>query len=188
MPTTAKWGLRYPALSAAPNVPTDIGNLAGDLETQLSVPMVHLVQQTAQTGWTSATSTPVTFGAGSEVVDSAGMHDTSSNTSRIVIGGRLGWWQVSGIYAPATNSNATYLRSSIGFNGALVAGSTGGILVGSAAGFLAVPSGTVLVQATSASDYVELLGYQIAVSGTIGTGVSAPLIVSSLTATWLRPA
>ena len=57
-----------------------------------------------------------------------------------------------------------------------------------AGGFLAVASGTVLVQASSATDYVELLGYQLASGGTIGTAVSAPLIVSSLTATWLRPA
>lgn len=188
MPQTTKWGLRYPTLSDAPNPPLHIGNLADDLEAQLNAPIVHLVQQTAQTGWTSSTSTPVTFGAGSEVVDTFGLHDTSTNTSRITIGGKLGWWQVSGVYAPATNGNSTYLRSSIGLNGSLVAGSTGGILVGSAAGFLAVPSATVLIQATSASDYVELLGYQIAVSGTIGTGVSAPLIVSSLTAAWLRPA
>lgn len=188
MPTTSKFALRYPSLSDAPNVPQDVQNLASDVDSAMTRPMCYLVQQTAQTGWTSGTSTAVTFGAGSEVIDTDTLHDTSTNTSRVVIGKKLGWWQVSGIYTPPTNSNSTYLRASIGLNGSLIAGSTGGILVSSAAGFLAIASGTALVQATTATDYVELLGYQIASAGTIGTAVSAPLIVSSLTATWLRPA
>jgi hypothetical protein len=189
--TTAVFGLRYQVAADSPEG-DDLGkNLADDTEAALlaerQTAMCQLVQQTAQTGWTSGTSTAVTFGASSETVDTGTFHDTGSNTSRIVIGKKLGWWQVGGVYAPATNTASSYIRASIGFNGSVVAGSTGGILISGAAGFVAVSSGNILVQAVSATDYVELLGYQIAGSGTVGTGISAPLIVSSLTAVWKRP-
>jgi len=38
MPTTPKFGLRYPALTAAPNVPADLLNLATDVESLISGP------------------------------------------------------------------------------------------------------------------------------------------------------
>lgn len=45
-------------------------------------PLVHLVAQSGQS-LSDATTTAITFGSGSEEIDTHGFHDTSSNTSRI---------------------------------------------------------------------------------------------------------
>jgi hypothetical protein len=146
--------------------------------------MCHLVQTIAQTGWTSATLNAVTFGSGSEVIDTDGMHDTGSNTSRIVIGNRLGWWEISGVYVPVNQNANTNLRAVLRKNGSDINGSFSGLYVSSpGTAFVGVTTPRVLVQATSVTDYVELMGYQTAASGTIGTAVNT-YVTSSLTAVW----
>lgn len=147
-------------------------------------PFLHLVQQSAQTGWTTATDTAVTFGSGSEVIDNTSDHSTSSNTSRVLIGNTLGWYQVSGVYAAPSNTNTTTLRASIGLNGAVYDGSKTSQQLTMFSGTPSTATGTVLIEATSASDYVELLGYQTASAGTLGTGVTAD-IASSLTVIYI---
>ncbi|GAA2696566.1 hypothetical protein [Actinoplanes palleronii] len=184
MPTTTNMAFRYPALSAAPNVPLDVGNLAADVDAAWTIPKVFLVQQTAQTGWTTATNTPITFGSGSEVIDNLACHDESTNTSRVVIGKRLGWWQISGIYVPASNGATTYVRALVAKNGTVIPGGWGGQVLASATGFVGVSSAVTLVQATLATDYIELLGQQFASTGTIGTAISTTPVSSSLTAIW----
>lgn len=52
MPTTSK-GFRYPASTAAPNVPADLGNLAGDVDTYLGA----WADYTPTLGWTNTTAT-----------------------------------------------------------------------------------------------------------------------------------
>lgn len=49
MPTTSSSGLRYPASSAAPNVPVDIQNLATDLDTKVIVQVASTTARNALT-------------------------------------------------------------------------------------------------------------------------------------------
>jgi hypothetical protein len=49
LPTTSSSGLRFPASSAAPNVPVDIQNLATDLDTRVFVPVANTTARNALT-------------------------------------------------------------------------------------------------------------------------------------------
>ena len=159
---------------------------ASDVNPTIDACLCHLVQQAQQTGWTSATATAVTFGAGSEVVDTDSLHDTGSNTSRIVIGKRLGWWEVSGVYCPPSNSATTLVRAILYRNGALIPGSFAGLPFASTTALIGVATPTVEVEATAVTDYVELMGYQTAASGTIGTVGLNSYVACSLRARWVR--
>lgn len=185
--TTPKFALRYPALSDGPNAPQQLGDLATDVETAMLGGEVQLVQQVAQTGWTSSTPTAITFGAGSEVVDTGGFHDTSTNPSRITIGLKLGWWLVSGLYCPPSNNATTTVRAMIYKNGTAVPGGFGGQSLSATTALVGVPTPGVLVEATSATDYVELYGFQTAASGTLGTVINSGFVVCALNAIWQRP-
>lgn len=145
-------------------------------------PIFYAVQAVAQTGWTTSTFTAITFTT--EVLDRGAQHSTSSNTSRVVIGGTLGYYRISGTFGAAGNSAATLLRASIGLNGTRVASGMSTISPGGVASAVSVTTPTVIVQATSSSDYIELFGYVTAASGTLGTSVSADF-GSSLTVEWI---
>lgn len=155
----------------------------------VSAPICQLIQQTAQTGWTSGTPTAVTFGSGSETVDTHNAHDVSTNNSRITIGVKLGWWLVAGIYVPVAQNNTTLVRAMVAKNGTTLDGSFSGLPFNVAAppgsSLIAITTHSILVEATSASDYVELQGYQTASSGSIGTAVNS-YARCSFTATWVR--
>lgn len=180
---------------AIPTAPTwSVGEFITDVDLQAlsdylkflleTGPLVCLVQQSAQTGWTTATDTAVTFGSGSEGIDRGSTHSTSSNTSRLNIGTHLGWWEVSGVYAAPSNTATTTLRASIGLNGTVFDGSKTSQQLSSFSGTPSLATGTVYIEATDAADYVELLGFQTAASGTLGTGVTAD-IASSLRARYV---
>lgn len=152
-------------------------------------PVCHLIQPSGQTqsGWTNGAATAVTFGTGSTILDTEGAHSESTNISRVVIGKKLGWWKVSGVYCPASgNAAATQYRAVIGKNGTPIPGSFGEP-AGATTNFVGVTTPTVLVQATSSSDYVELMGVTVAGSGTIGTSTSSPYVNCSIYAEWTRP-
>lgn len=157
-----------------------------DVSAAVSPPTCWLVQQVAQTGWTSATATAITFGASSEVIDTDVLHDTASNTSRIVIGKKLGWWEISGVYCAPNSTAITALRTIIYKNGSAVVGSFGGTWNNASGAFLSAHTPTIYLEATVVTDYVELMGYQTAASGTIGTGVNS-YVASSFRATFKRP-
>lgn len=164
--------------------------LTADLLNTLVGPTLNpcicmLTQQTAQTGWASSSVNAITFGAGSEIIDSDTLHDTGTNTSRIIIGKRLGWWEVSGIYCPASNSASNSVRSMIAKNGTTIDGSFGGQVPAAVAGFIGVATASILVEATLSTDYIELQGFQTASSGTLGTAINT-YVRSSLTAKWVR--
>lgn len=145
-------------------------------------PLTQIVQGTAQTGWTSGTYTAITFT--NEDLDRDGTHSTTTNTSRIVIGGTLGWWRIGGLYASPSNAATTILRAAIALNGTRVNGSIGSMTPGGAAA-ISIATQMVMVEASAAGDYVELLGWQTAGSGTIGTSVSGGDFTSILTAEYL---
>lgn len=164
-----------------------MGRGAGQIvyEDDLKYPDIcFCVQTAAQTGWTSATYTPITFT--SEIVDSAGIHDNSSNTARFIIGNKLGWWKVNGVYVPASNNATTLKRGVLRKNGTEINGSFNGDIQSAGTAIVGQSAGTVLVEATAAADYIEICGYQTAASGTIGTAVSGSA-ASSIALEWLRP-
>lgn len=185
--TTPKYKLRYPGLSDAPNVPQDIGNLAADLEDAMLQPMCQLVQQVAQTGWTSSTNTAVTFGASSEVIDTGAFHDTATNNTRITIGLKLGWWLVSGLYCPTSNNATTTARALVAKNGTPVPGGFASQSLSATTALVGVATPAVLVEATVSTDYIELFGYQAAASGTLGTAINSGFVACALSAVWQRP-
>ena len=147
-------------------------------------PICFLVQQSAQTGWTSGTLTAIQFGGAPEVIDRDGQHDPTTNNTRVIIGKTLGWYRVSGTYVAAVNANITRLQARIELNGAAVDGSFTG--VGISGNFThGIPTGTVIVQATTSTDYVEITAAETVSSGTpIGTAVSTGAH-STLLVEWL---
>lgn len=161
---------------------------AGDLEAIADPSICHLVQQpgATQSGWTAGAATAVTFGSGSTVIDSDSIHSESSNTSRLVIGKRLGWWQISGVYVPTSNAGAsiTQVRALIYKNGSAFYGAFGGGAYSQV--FIGVETPTVLVQATSSTDYVELMGVMVGSGSPLGTTTSSPYVASSIAAVWVR--
>lgn len=80
MPTTTK-GFRYPSSTDDVRPYEDIQFLASDLDTYLTVKRCR-VYLTSAVSTSTATLTLLTFGG--ESYDTASMHSTSSNTSRII--------------------------------------------------------------------------------------------------------
>lgn len=84
-------------------------------------PVVKLVQQAAanQTALASATDQVITFGSGSEEIDTHNWHDVSSNTSRITIGtGWAGVYRVDIKIIMAFSTTITSINSCLRKNGA----------------------------------------------------------------------
>lgn len=129
----------------------------------------RLTQGTTQTGWTTGTYNSITFGT--EDFDWGTIHDPVTNSSRINIGLFLGLWEITGMYAAAVNSGASNHRVHLTLNGTAINGALGSYAF-STTGFVCVPLPPTLVVATSSSDYVELQGYMVAGSGTLGTASS----------------
>lgn len=173
MPTTPNLAFRYPALSNAPNIPQDMQNLASDVDTatfNLKAKLAtRLTQGTAQTGWTTGTYTTITFGT--EDFDWGTIHDPVTNASRINIGVKLGLWEVSGMYAAAVNNVCSNHRARMIVNGSQINGGLTSFAM-TTSGFVCIPIPTQLVLATVSTDYVEMQGYMVAGSGTLGTTVS----------------
>lgn len=191
MSSTTSRGYPYPQLTDTVDVPGDIQALAEAIDADVAdladVPLCHVVQQSGgtQSGWSSITETAVTFGAGSTVVDTLGIHSEGSNTSRLVIGMKLGWWEVSGVYVPASNGANTEPRAMLFKNGSFVVGSGAGWTIPTTTHLYGIPTPTIEIEATAGGDYIELRGYMTAGSGTLGTGY-ASYLACSLRAKWLR--
>jgi hypothetical protein len=127
-------------------------------------------QGTVQSGWTTGTYNSITFGT--EDFDWGGIHDPVTNSSRINIGLYLGLWEITGMYCAAVNANVSNHRVHLTMNGTAINGALGSYAFSGTTGFVCVPLPPTLVVATSPSDYVELQGYMVAPSGTIGTASS----------------
>lgn len=140
-------------------------------------PVFYAAQSVAQTIPTgTATFTPVTFT--SEVIDRDGQHDTAVNPSRVNIGKTLGYYEVSGCVAYAGVASTTAgetRRAGIMTNGSAIPGSDGFQIIlpvfTGTNGLISVIVPPLIVQATSASDYVEL-GAAHTNPGSVGTFVS----------------
>lgn len=81
-------------------------------------PLVRLIQQAAQSIANTPATVALTFGSGSEDIDTHAFHDVSTNTSRVTPT-IAGYYRCTATYAVAANT-ATQLLVVLGKNGALV--------------------------------------------------------------------
>jgi hypothetical protein len=129
-------------------------------------------QSTAQAGIANATFTAITFNAADDV-DTLGIHDPVTNNTRFNIGLALGWWQVHGIVAWGTTTSGIRYASAIGLNG-----SNAGILGSHNYQHAATANALntmafTFVQATTSTDYVELLArHDLGAGLTMSTSVN----------------
>ncbi len=87
-----------------------------DLADLLDPPTVRLVGQAAQS-LANGTNTALTYGAGSEEIDSHNLHDTTTNPSRILLG-KAGVWDVYISTNLASNTTVSNMSHNIVKNGA----------------------------------------------------------------------
>jgi hypothetical protein len=123
----------------------------------------------------------VTFTAitmGTDHVDTDNIHDPVTNSSRLVIGGILGWWEISGCVAyaaVASGSASETRRAGITFNGSAGPVTQGGQIIlpffTGTNGLTSIVVPPIEVQATLSTDYVEL-GAAHNNAGSINTTVS----------------
>ena len=144
-----------------------------------SRPIAYVYQNVAQSIPNANVLTAITMD--SETLDRDNQHSTSSLTSRVVIGGTLGWYRVTGTvcYATLATTPATSRRALIQFNGAPLGGYS---IIGAGQSLTGVTT-TTIVQATASTDYVELYGAQDS-AGALNTAVSGTFR-SSLLVEWI---
>lgn len=156
MPNTAR-GYTYPSSTSDTAIWLHFQDMAGDIDADVDavakIPVVRLVQQAAQTGIATGVDTVLTFGAGSEEIDTHGFHSETTNPSRITPN-KPGIYEftVKPVYAASSTiqSMNTFLRKNGGTyerSGNLKPASIG---VNQASTPL-----TVLVAANGTTDYFE---------------------------------
>jgi hypothetical protein len=132
---------------------TDVDTLADQTTGR---PLVRLVQQTAQS-LTDNTEAAITFGSGSEDIDTHGYHDTSSSNTRVTPG-LAGYYQVTGTLVMVARADYATIVARVGKNGSAQApaGRQGPNATSSARSVTA----TAMLSANGTTDYFELLGTQ----------------------------
>jgi hypothetical protein len=148
--------------------------------------LVRLVQQSSQS-LANDTDVAITFGAGSEDIDTAGWHDVATNTSRITPL-TAGYLRLTGTVWWAADTDDVSIYASIGKNGTVVQRSR--IVLPSTATASVTRSVTVTLmqQCNGSTDYFELFGRQVqAATGTLSTNVAAGGVSSVFEAEFLRP-
>lgn len=115
-------------------------------------PFCRLVQQVAQSIGTSDTA--LTFGASSENYDPFGLHDETTNNTRITFD-RAGIWLVKGTVFVASNTAITSLVATVSLTGGVIPARSK-----SKPAATAVTMSQEVVEIVSATlgEYVELLG------------------------------
>ena len=133
--------------------------LAAQLNAWEDCAVVRLVQASAQSLATNA-NTAITFGSGSEDIDTAGIHDTASNSSRITPT-VAGYYRVTGIlWLSAATFNDIQIQASIGKNGSVVTPTVRTRHQSATSTARNTQQVSVIQQADGVSDYFELIGYQ----------------------------
>ncbi len=152
--------------------PTSYADYLALYSGSLGKPIVKLVQQATQS-LPSNTVTALTFGAGSEVVDTHGFHDVSTNTSRITPT-IPGWYRWIGTVAYATDTDVIEWYANIGKNGSTVIPQNKTVLPSTATA--TSPRSiqvSVMEQANGSTDYFELRGQQLqAAAASLGTNAN----------------
>jgi hypothetical protein len=138
-----------------------------DVADAIRPPVTRLVQQAVQS-LPTGTSTPVTFGAGSEEIDTHSFHDTAVNTSRITPT-KPGRYRAVGTVNVASSAAVTVLTALIGKNGAGVQP-----FPRTKPAAVAVTTGaqaSAIVELNGTTDYVELYANQVS-GGALNTQAS----------------
>jgi hypothetical protein len=153
---------------------TQLADLLAYASSSTAKPLVRVVQQTVQS-IANSTTVALTFGAGSEEIDTDGWHDTSVNTSRITPL-KAGYVRLTGTVFFPTTTTITVLRACIGKNGTILSPykaekpSTTSQVVSAQI--------SMLQQCNGSTDYFELFALQssgAAVNTSTGAGVSSVL-------------
>lgn len=154
---------------------------AADLNAAINAIGCRATQSVAQTAWTAGTYTTVTFTAEDFDWGPSGgaLHDTSTNTSRINIGNKLGLWMVQGTIPFTQSANFNRHVAHLTLNGTAINGAINSLGLATAQ-FIVVSTPWTPVIATSASDYVEMQGLVTRSTGAdvIGTVVATELRAS----------
>nr|WP_221374413.1 hypothetical protein [Actinoplanes polyasparticus] len=161
---------------------------ASDFNTLVTLtlqrPLVRLIQQAAQSIPNTA-DTALTFGAGSEDIDTHGFHDTSSNTSRVTPT-VAGYYQLYGVVWWGNADNLISYHAGIGKNGS-VAARQRTLLVGTTAATTRSINAAAIIAANGTTDYFELFAQQgRAVSASLSTNVGGTFS-SMFECMYLRP-
>jgi hypothetical protein len=151
----------------------------------LQRPLVRLIQQAAQSIANTA-DVPLTFGAGSEDIDTHGFHDTSTNNTRITPT-VPGYYQLNGNVWWSNDGDVVSYHSAIARNGSVVARNR--ILLGTSTALTSTRSHlvTAILSANGSGDYFELIGQQTQnVTGSLSTN-AAGSFSSTFECIYLRP-
>jgi hypothetical protein len=147
--------------------------------------VVRLVATSTQ-NLTNNTSTAITFGASSTIIDTAGLHSEVSNTSRVTPT-TAGYYLAWGAVVHGSRSDYTSVRAAIRFNGTDQAGDNR-VASNTTAGTRTATAGPVMLLCNGTTDYIEISGLQVnsatATQATSQSGSST----SFLEVEFLRPA
>lgn len=146
-------------------------------------PIVRLIQQAAQS-FTDSTEAAVTFGVGSEDIDTHGFHDTASNTSRITPT-VAGYYSLSGVYITVARTDYNTIGAGIGKNGT-VAGPRARIGPNAVSASRTATVNTIL-SANGTTDYFELFGVQDNVANAAVLTAVGGSFASAIECVFLRP-
>lgn len=141
-------------------------------------PRCRLVQQAAQS-CNDNTDTAITYGSASEIVDTHGFHDESTNNTRITPN-VAGYYTVYAVFFIAAAADYVNLQTNIRMNGATIQPSSTrhGPNATSASRSVAVHCESILFNGST--DYVEHMGNQdntaAAARNTASTGSSASCV------------
>lgn len=156
--------------SGDPITATDPTNLEN---YTIRTPIVRLIQAAAQSV-PSNTDTAITFGAGSEDIDTHGYHDTAVNTSRITPLA-AGYYQLTGVISWAADTDIIRHDALFAKNGSVVAPRNRFVTdstATAAAARMTYPVVAILT-ANGTTDYFELIGNQLQnVAGALNTLVA----------------
>lgn len=124
-----------------------------DVADAIFRPLVRLVQQAAQTGLASGANTVLTFGAGSEDIDTHNWHDTAVNNTRVTPT-KAGYYKVTVMPVFAFSTTITSLNSFIRKNGSIVQRS-GNVKPASTNVNTGAPQLSMILTANGTTDFFE---------------------------------
>lgn len=155
-----------------------------DVANAIRPPTVQLIQQAAQL-IVSNLFTALTFGAGSEDIDTDNFHDTAVNPSRITPT-VAGYYLLAGVYVTTARADYQNIGATIRKNGAEAGtwsrrGESTFNVIKSA---VAPP---VILPANGSTDYFELFAYQVNAAAAATNSSTGGGVTSIFTCTFRRP-
>ncbi len=160
---------------------TQAADITGLAALTTGRPLVRLIQQATQ-NLTNAANTVITFGAGSEDIDTHGFHDTSTNPSRVTPT-VAGYYRCFATLSMAASGAITLLSVVVAKNGTpqqpLVRTRPNTTVTAMSV------QASAIIQLNGSGDYVEMIGNQTS-GGTVATQASGG-INSVLEVEFLRP-